>query len=876
MKKHFALLFLFLISFISLSGQNKIYNAGRWSWDKISIDGEIIESSWDAAEWGAGFIQLTPYENRPPSQPTKFKILYDNNFIYVAIRAVDSSPDSIIRRMSRRDDEEGDVVGIAFDTYHDKRTAFVFAVNAAGVKADAAVTEDGNNWDYDWDPIWYVKTVIDSSGWTAEMKIPIAQLRFGKQNEYIWGLQVGRHLFRKGEDSGWQPISPNAPGWVSYFGELHGINGISPQKQADIVPYALAEVERYEKSEENPFETGKGSRISGGVDGKIGITNDLTLDFTVNPDFGQVEADPSVMNLTAFETYYEEKRLFFIEGRNIMNFNMTQGGPMSTDNLLYSRRIGRTPQLYPDVDDNEYVKMPLNTTIIAAGRLTGKTRKGWSVGLLEAVTQRENAVIDSAGYRHSIPVEPFTNYLLGRMQKDFNKGNTRIGGMFTATNRRLDDPVLLKLHKSAYTGGIDFNHQWKNKTYYFNVKTLFSYVSGTKEAILETQTSAPRYFQRPDAPHLHVDSSRTSLIGHGGTVTGGRAGNSKWPFLIWVTWRSPSLELNDMGYLYTPDFIQEVFWIGYQNFEPFSIFRNFFVNFNQWYGSTFGPEKVYLGGNCNINTRFKNYWFTSLGIEYNTKSLSNTELRGGPALLSEPSFNAFVNISTDNRKKLIFSLGGNNFFGLHQEFSIVNCYANINWRLSKALKISLSPSGMLNNQMLAYVNNVEDSLSAIQYVRGRMKQIETSLTIRITYNITPDFTIQYYGMPFVSAGDYSHFSRIADPASPRFSERYYEFSNAQISQYSEDDRIKYSVDTDLDGSPDFRFENPDFNRFEYRSNLVARWEYLPGSTAYLVWSFIQFRYKDSGRYSFSDDMGEIFRVYPHMMFLFKISYRIGL
>lgn len=876
MKKLFSILFLFFIIFISLQGQNKTYTASRWSGDKISVDGEIIENQWNEAEWGDGFIQLTPYENRPPSQPTKFKILYDNNFVYVAIRAFDSSPDSIVRRMSRRDDEEGDVVGIAFDTYHDKRTAFLFAVNAAGVKIDAAVTEDGNNWDYDWDPIWYVKTIIDNSGWTAEMKIPIAQLRFGKQNEHIWGLQVSRHLFRKGEDSGWKLIPNNAPGWVSFFGELQGINGLSPHKQTDIIPYAVAEVERYKKSEENPFETGKGSRFSGGLDGKIGITNDLTLDFTVNPDFGQVEADPSMVNLTAFETYYEEKRLFFIEGRNIMNFNMTQGGPLSTDNLLYSRRIGRTPQLYPDVDDNEYVKMPLNTTIMAAGRLTGKTRKGWSVGLLEAITQREEAVIDSAGKRYSEPVEPFTNYLAGRVQKDLNKGNTRIGGMFAFTNRRLDDPVMLKLHKSAYTGGFDFNHQWKNKTYYFNLKTLFSYVSGTKEAILETQTSAPRYFQRPDAPHLHVDSSLTRLIGHGGTVTAGRAGNSKWPFLIWVTWRSPSLELNDMGYFYTPDIIQEVFWVGYHNYEPFSIFRNFFVNFNQWYGSTFAWEKIYMGGNWNINTRFKNYWFASFGMEYNTTSLSTTELRGGPSLLSEPSFNAFLNISTNSRKKLIFSLGGNNYFGLHHEFSIINCYADIDWRISKALKISVSPAAMLNNQMLAYVNNIEDSLSVVHYIRGKMKQIETSVTIRITYNITPDFTIQYYGMPFVSAGDYNHFSRISNPSSHKLSERFYEFSNTEISQQLKDDKITYSVDANLDGRPDLLFDNPDFNRFEYRSNLVARWEYLPGSTAYLVWSFSQFRYKDTGHYSFPDDMGEIFRVHPHMIFLFKISYRIGL
>jgi hypothetical protein len=876
MKTSIVFLVIAFCGFTGISGQDITYTAARLGEEKILIDGIFNENSWDRAEWGQDFIQQTPYENRPPSQPTTFKILYDNNYLYVAIKALDSAPDSIVRRMARRDEFEGDYVGIGFDTYHDKRSAFVFAVTAAGVKIDAAVTEDGNNWNYDWDPIWFVQTAIDGQGWTAEMKIPITQLRFGKQDEYVWGLQIGRHLFRKGEDSGWKLISPNAPGWVSFFGELHGIEGISPQKQKDIIPYFVADLERYEKSDDNPFETGKGSRISGGVDGKIGITNDLTLDFTVNPDFGQVESDPSVVNLSAFETFYAEKRLFFIEGRNIMNFAPTTGGPLMSDNLFYSRRIGRSPQLYPDVSDNEYVKSPGNSTILAAGKLSGKTRNGWSIGILEGVTLHERAEIDSAGIRRFEPVEPLTNYFLGRVQKDLNGGNTRIGGIFTSTNRQLDDPVLEKLRKSAYTGGFDFNHQWKDKTYYINLKTLFSYVSGTREAILETQISSPRFFQRPDAPHLKVDSTLTSLKGFGGTVTGGRAGNSKWPFLLWVTWRSPSLELNDLGYLYNPDIIQEIFWVGYQNHEPFGIFRNFFLNFNQWYATTFGWEKLYLGANWEAYTRFKNYWFADIAMSYDTEYRSTSDLRGGPSLRYEPSISVYHNISTDNRKKVILSLGGSHAWGMQNIFRTLNFFGEISWRVSNSLKITLSPRVMLNNQQLAYVDNIEDSLASIQYIRGKMDQIETSLTIRLNYNITPDFTIQYYGMPFVSAGDYSNYRRILNPASHHFNDQFSEYTPAQIESFSEDDQIKYSIDENLDGRPDFSFDNPDFNRFEFRSNLVARWEYLPGSTVYLVWSFSQNRDKNEGDYSFGRDMGEIFQVHPHMIFLVKISYRFGL
>ena len=559
-----------------------------------------------------------------------------------------------------------------------------------------------------------------------------------------------------------------------------------------------------------------------------------------------------------------------------MDYILTTGGPLSSDNLFYSRRIGRSPHLYPDTDDDEYVKSPSNTTILGAFKITGKTRSGWSLGVLESITQREIAEIDSSGYRHTEPVEPLTNYSLVRIQKDMNEGNTRIGGMLTATNRQLDDPVLQKLRTSAYTGGFDFNHQWKDKTYYITLQTIFSHVSGTKESMIETQISAPRYFQRPGAPHLKVDSSLTSLTGFGGTLTGGRAGNSKWPFLIWVTWRSPSLELNDLGYLYNPDIIQEVFWVGYQNYEPFSIFRQLFLNFKQWYGCTFGPEKLYFGGNFEVNANFKNYWHATIGISYDTRNASPADLRGGPMLFYSPVINLYYNFSTDSRKKLVLSAAANHNIGTDSQFNYMNFSTGISWRVNKALKIELSPNVVYFKNNIAYVENVEDSLAMLHYIMGTLKQIETSLTMRLTYNITPDFTVQYYGMPFVSAGDYSRYKYILDPSARRFTGRFNNFLPEQITTLYDGDDLSYSISLNDDGIEDYNFGNPDFNSFQYRSNLVARWEYLPGSTVYLVWSFTQNRYKNEGDYSFVDDMGEIFRVHPHNVFLIKLSYRFGL
>ncbi|NJK87282.1 MAG: carbohydrate binding family 9 domain-containing protein [Bacteroidales bacterium] len=359
---------LFIILYIqSIYGQKRTCIAYRVDPVAPQIDGNLDDLVWQSGEWNDDFIQRMPYENTPPSQQTKFKISYDDNNLFIAIRCFDSAPDSIEKRMSRRDGFDGDWVEVNIDSYHDLRTAFSFTVTASGVKGDEAVSQDGNNWDPSWDPIWYVKTKIDNEGWTAEMQIPLTQLRFSRQKDYIWGFQVNRLLYRKGERSSWQFISPNTVGWVGQFGELHGISNIIPKKQVDVVPYVVGKYETYKKENGNPFADGKDATASGGVDGKIGITNDLTLDFTINPDFGQVEADPSEVNLSTFETFFPEKRPFFIEGKSIFNFRMTDGdGNLSSDNLFYSRRIGKQPSRSLDLEDNEYARVPDNTTILGA------------------------------------------------------------------------------------------------------------------------------------------------------------------------------------------------------------------------------------------------------------------------------------------------------------------------------------------------------------------------------------------------------------------------------------------------------------------------------------------------------------------------------
>ncbi|MEL7250254.1 MAG: DUF5916 domain-containing protein, partial [Bacteroidota bacterium] len=393
-----------------------------------TIDGIPDDACWQQVEWSGGYEQFEPYNLEAPSQDTKLKVLYDARNLYVAFRCFDTEPDKIERRMSRRDGFPGDWVEINIDSYHDLRTAFSFTISASGVKGDEFVSNDGNNWDSNWNPIWYAKTNIDEEGWTAEIRIPLSQLRFGNAEEHVWGIQSTRRYFREGERDTWQPMELNQPGWVSRFGELHGLKGIKPQRQVEIQPYVLAQTSSSEAEEGNPFATGRDNRFTAGLDARVAVTSDLTLDMTINPDFGQVEADPGALNLDGFQIFFSERRPFFIENRNIFNYRLTEaeaGGAFNSDRLFYSRRIGGSPHRFVngDPDKQMFVDQPDNTTILGAAKFSGKTRKGLSIGILESVTERELATIDLLGERTTEVVEPLTNFFVGRVQQDYRGGN---------------------------------------------------------------------------------------------------------------------------------------------------------------------------------------------------------------------------------------------------------------------------------------------------------------------------------------------------------------------------------------------------------------------------------------------------------------------
>lgn len=858
----------------SITDTLKSYTTAMVQGEAPTIDGRLNDAAWKQVNWGGGdFRQINPDKGKPASMQTKFKILYDDKNLYVGVRCLDSDPQKIVRRMSRRDTFEGDMVEINIDSYYDKRTAFSFTASVSGVKGDEYVSNNGDNWDESWDPIWYLQTSIDEEGWIAEFRIPLSQLRFTNKEELVWGLQITRIFFRNQEKSLWQYISPEAAGWVHLFGEMNGIRGIKPQKQLEIQPFIVAQAENFQKEEGNPYRTGKDTGTNFGLDAKLGITSDITLDLTINPDFGQVEADPSQVNLSAFELFFQERRPFFLEGNNILDFGV---GQVTNNNLFYSRRIGRRPQAEvstdPDNDDdgvNEYVKPYKNSTILAAAKITGKNKKGFSWGVLESITEKEFAEIDSAGSRRRQAIEPFTNYFVSRVQQDINKGNTVIGGMFTATNRKNDHGVFNTLHDAAYTGGVDFLHHWKDRTYYFSSRTTFSYVKGSKEAITRSQLSSLRYFQRPDNDHKNYDPNLTSLTGTGGQLLIGKK-SGKIVADLGLVWQSPEFELNDIGFLSQTDDITQWFWMQYRIQEPKGITRYQRYNINQWRSYDFGKKNTGAGYNMNAHTQFKNFWNMGGGITWQELSVSNADLRGGPALRYPGSLSYWLYFNTDQRKKVSAEFYAELERGFEGYSRRDDYNLDITLNPVNALNITLSTSVSRNRNQLQWVDYTNED-GKDHYIVGEIDQAIARVSMRFTYMFTPNLSLQYWGQPFGTSGKYRNFKTITNADADEYLERYYPLTGNGI--FLQEDW--YHIDEDGNGLRDYGFQKPDFNFGQFRSNMVLRWEYIPGSTLFLVWT----RERNGAFYDNEPGYSRYAFDFPekaYNIFLVKFTYRLAL
>lgn len=873
MQLKFVLKFLAFFVFLSLKTvaqetskkkiPKKIYTTKKL--EKIPvIDGDISDDAWKTVEWSSDFTEKDPDEGTPPAYQTAFKIMYDAKYLYVALRAFDAEPELIQQRLSRRDGFQGDRINVIIDSYHDKRTAFVFTTTAAGVKGEEIASQNGNNWDESWNPIWYTDAKVDDKGWTAEMKIPFSQLRFGKAKEQVWGLNVNRTIFRFQERSLWQRIPNDQAGFISEAGELHGLKDLVSQRQLEIQPFTVIQQSSYPAEVGNPYRDGNDFIVNAGLDAKIGITNDLTLDLTVNPDFGQVEADPAAIALDGFQIFFREQRPFFVENFNIFDFEFANG----SDNLFYSRRIGRNPQRDANLADGEFADIPQNSTILGAAKFSGKTRDGWSIGVLESLTANEFATIRQTdeNEREEI-VEPMTNYFVARAQKDFNQRNSFIGGIFTATNR-FSDGNFTELHKDAYTAGVDFQHNWKNREYYIDGNMIFSNVSGSKEAITATQQTLRHNFQRTDATHVFVDPNKTSLTGTGGRMEFGRAGGEKWRYNTGVIWRSPELELNDVGFLRRTDQILQYTNVDYLWLVPTDTYRNMSINAEQLSEYDFQGNvnrlRFELAGNVNWIKNER----TRLGIGVNFSRFDNFFLRGGPRWRRANSRYIFASFNSDNGKRFSYSF---NYVNVHSDEDV---FARNRWRIAfnyqpfESLNISLENQLELTKDRSQYVTTSVNG-NENRYVLGTMKNDELTTTLRFTYSINPDISLQFYGQPFISRGRFSDFKYVNVAAADKFTERVNIYESDQLSIQNDE----YSVDENRDDVIDYSFENPGFSFVQLQTNLVARWEYIPGSELFLVWSRGSVGSADINNELVDSVSDQVFRAPANDTFLVKFTYR---
>ena len=847
------------------------------------IDGKISEIAWDIVDWSSDFVENEPNEGTAPMYQTKFKVMYDANYLYIALRALDENPELIEQRLSRRDGFAGDRVSVIIDSYHDKRTAFMFTTTAAGVKGEEIASENGENIDDSWNPIWYTDAHLDDKGWTAEMKIPFTQLRFGNAEEQIWGFNVVRNIFRKNERSLWQRIPNDKAGFISESGELRGLIKLKLQKQLEVQPYTVLQNDSYPKEGNNPYRDGSDFKVNVGLDAKIGITNDLTLDLTINPDFGQVEADPGTIALDGFQIFFREQRPFFVENKNIFDFEFADG----RDNLFYSRRIGRNPHRDPTLAEGEYANIPKNSTILGATKFSGKTKNGWSIGFLESLTANEFAEIKQTdGNTREEIVEPLTNYFVARAQKDFNERNSYLGGIFTATNRNLNGNFS-ELHKAAYTGGIDFRHTWKNRNFYIEGNTIISYVTGSEEAIERTQRSITRLFQRTDADHVNVDPTRTSLTGTGGKINIGKQGGGNWRYNGGLVWRSPELELNDVGFLRETDEIIQFAEINYLWQVPTKIYRDIKVSLEQLSNFDFQGNQNEMEYKLEGRINWINNWSTNLGLGHNPLLYENAYLRGGPRWRFANKDFVYFFLNSDSTKKLSFTLGYIKRKTNRNINNLSKYVVRMNYQPFDAFSMSLNSELQQTVDKTQYITTTNFGAEK-RYVLGQINNQNWSTTLRLNYSLNPNFSVQFYGQPFISRGRYSDFNFVNNPIASSFSERITLYDENQISYTNDpiaidlnnDGKLEYDfpnggylVDDNVNGNIDYAFRKPDFSFVQLQTNLVLRWEYIPGSELFFVWSR-----GSAGSQDFNDSLtdsvrNQVFDIPASDTFLIKATYR---
>lgn len=827
--------------------------------ETIVIDATLDEAAWGRATPITDFTQIVPHEGAPASQRTEVRFLYDDEAIYVGARMHD--PGEILGRLGRRDMPMGDSdwLTVVFDSYHDHRSAFGFEINPAGVRRDQS--RAGGREDDSWDPVWEVATSVDGEGWTVEMRIPFSQLRFSGESLQTWGLQVERFIAREREYAAWAYTPPHQPGGIPRFGHLSNLEGISAGNRLEVLPYTLGRAE-YIDPRGNPFRSDSEYGFDTGVDLKYRLTSALTLDATVNPDFGQVEVDPAVLNLSALETFFQERRPFFVEGSEIFQF-----GAGGSNQVLYSRRIGARPSLAPAHSARD---VPDATRILGASKLSGRTAGGWSIGVMDAVTRREYARFqDPTGAIGEAVAEPLTNYFASRARRETREGQTAIGGFFGAVNRQLDTEELKDaLRSDAYSGGLDFFHQWADRTWTLEGFAAGSHIRGSPAAIAQAQRAPYRYFQRPDAEHLDYETDRTALSGLSGEVSLAKRWGRNWSGRALLGAVSPGYDVNDLGFQRRGDRIDSGLFLAYQETRPGQVFRrrSTFASGrmeHNWAGARVADD---LGVGSNV--QFLNYWTANVLVGLSSDGTLDDRLtRGGPAARRPGVFRSSVNVGSDSRRAVVGNLGGG-FLRTRASGHASNISASVQFKPAPNWDLSLAPNYSRSLTTAQYLFAITDPEAVHtfgrRYVFAELTQTILSVSTRFNYTFTPDLSLQAFIQPFIASGSFGPASEFATPGGYEF--LVYGDDVGEI----EDGRIYPSGRGD--GALSFPVPDNDFNIRSLRANAVLRWEWRPGSTLYLAWQQTRNDRTPIGTFDLPTDARALWSAPSDNVLVLKVNY----
>ena len=809
------------------------------------LDGRLTEAVWGSAVPVTTFTQVDPEEGQPVSQPTEVRIVYDSDALYLGIRAWDSG--SITTRLGRRDMEllDSDWFGVVIDSYHDHQTAFSFDVNPGGVKRDAVKSMQPGGQEADdlsWDGVWDVATSVDDAGWTAEYRIPFSQLRFRNREEHYWGIQLERVIGRNREYAVSAFTPKQESGGIPRFGHLEGIRDVDQGRPIELLPYIVTRSEHVDPGA-NPFRTESEQAVSGGLDLLYRATSNLTLNATFNPDFGQVEVDPAVVNLGVYETFFAEKRPFFIEGSEIFQFT----GGTSGGRLFYTRRIGRPPQTRPATAEAD---VPSETTILGAAKLSGKTTGGWSIGTLAALTAEETArYLTETGSTESLTVEPLTGYFVGRVRKEMRAGLSSVGAMVTTARRDLTTEQLQDaLRSAAHAGGVDFNHEFAGRTWAVSGNLIGSRVEGNAAAIGRVQRASNHFFQRPDADHLEVDQTATSLSGYSMSLAVNKQAGLHWLGGIAGAITSPGYEVNDLGFAYRTDRRDVQGTLTYREIQPGSFFRDWSLTAVVRNEMNFSAQTILRFASLRYRFRHLDFWNGNLSVTHMFRANDDRATRGGPLIIRPTNTTVQAQFSTDGRKDVAFSGGGDLNWDEYDGY-VYAARLGVAFKPSSRWNLTLAPQFFRTRVPAQYITTITDPQYAAtygeRYIFAELAQTEIGIETRFNFTVRPGLTLETYLQPLISVGDYGE---------PRFLE----------------------APSTFDFSPygDLGFD-PDFNIRSLRGTAVVRWEWRPGSNLYLAWQQRRFDRAERGDFAFGRDVRAIFNTRADNIFLIKVSYWIN-